>query len=184
MSAITSGSASSGGNVISDGGGPITAKGVCWSTSPDPITADDKTTDGTGAGSFTSSITGLSPSITYHVRAYATNSAGTGFGDDISFTTSYSSTLYVIADGQCGQDPCYETIQLALEAAEDGSLIKVADGTYLETPNWKMAGTVTISGGWMNSFMEQNGMSEIYNPIASGDGTVNLQPNFKVVSKY
>ena len=87
-SSITHNSTSSGGNVTSDGGASITARGVCWSTSANPTTADSHTTDGTGTGSFSSSITGLSPSTTYHVRAYATNSQGTAYGADLTFTTS------------------------------------------------------------------------------------------------
>ena len=166
---------------MTDGGDSVTARGVCWNTSGDPTTSDSHTVDGSGKGEFTSSITGLNPGITYHVRAYASNSAETGYGDDIPFTTSYASTLYVISDGQCGQDPCYQTIQLALEAAEDGSLIKVADGAYSETPNWKKTGMVTISGGWKDSFTVHDGMSEIYNPIATDGGAVKVEPSVKVV---
>ena len=88
ISSITSTSASSGGNVTSDGGASITARGVCWSTSENPTTSDIQTSDGTGAGSFTSSITGLSSGTTYHVRAYATNSEGTSYGSDVPFTAS------------------------------------------------------------------------------------------------
>jgi hypothetical protein len=84
---ITPTTASSGGDVTTDGGDPVTARGVCWSTSPDPTTADDHTTDGTGTGAFTSSITGLTSNTTYHVRAYATNSVGTSYGADREFTT-------------------------------------------------------------------------------------------------
>ena len=87
VSSITSNSASSGGNVTSNGGASVTARGVCWSTSANPTTSDSHTSDGTGTGSFTSSITGLSPNTTYHVRAYATNSEGTGYGSDQTFTT-------------------------------------------------------------------------------------------------
>lgn len=87
-SSITSTSASSGGSSISDGGASITFKGVCWSTSQNPTTANSNTNDGTGTANFTSSITGLSPNTTYYVRAYAFNSAGTGYGNQISFTTS------------------------------------------------------------------------------------------------
>jgi hypothetical protein len=87
ISSITSTSATSGGNVTSDGGLAVTARGVCWSTSIDPTTANSKTTDGTGTGSYTSSITGLTPNTTYHVRAYAVNSAGTAYGSDKSFIT-------------------------------------------------------------------------------------------------
>jgi uncharacterized protein (TIGR02145 family) len=88
VSGITSNSAVSGGSISADGGGPVTAKGVCWSVSANPTVADSKTSDGTGNSSFTSNITGLSAATTYHVRAYATNSAGTAYGNDISFTTS------------------------------------------------------------------------------------------------
>ena len=87
VSSTTSNSASSGGNVTSDGGVSVTARGVCWSTSADPTTSDSHTTDGIGTGSFTSSITGLSPNTPYYVRAYATNSVGTGYGSDQTFTT-------------------------------------------------------------------------------------------------
>jgi len=67
----------SGGNVTSDNGAAITARGVCWSTSQEPTIADAHTADGTGAGSFTSVITGLASDTTYYVRAYATDSSGT-----------------------------------------------------------------------------------------------------------
>ncbi len=80
-------SAVSGGTISSDGGGAISAKGVCWSTSPNPTTADSKTSDGTGSASFSSSITGLSNGTTYYVRAYATNSAATTYGNQVSFNT-------------------------------------------------------------------------------------------------
>jgi len=79
--------ASGGGIISSDGGATISAKGVCWSTSSNPTTADFKTNDGTGIGPFNSSISGLSQGSTYYVRAYATNMAGTAYGDNKSFTT-------------------------------------------------------------------------------------------------
>ena len=88
VSSISTSSAMSGGNITSDGGSNITARGVCWSTSANPtIALPTKTVDGTGTGIFTSSITGLTPNTTYHVRAYATNSVGTAYGSDIEFTT-------------------------------------------------------------------------------------------------
>ena len=87
-SSITSVSATSGSNVISDGGATITARGICWSTSTTPTTAlSTKTTDGTGMGSYTSNITALAGSTTYYVRAYATNSVGTTYGTEVNFTT-------------------------------------------------------------------------------------------------
>jgi len=80
-------SAIAGGVVTDDGGASVTARGVCWSTSEDPDLGDDFTSDGTGIGPFTSNITGLSGGITYYVRAYATNSEGTKYGTQYSFTT-------------------------------------------------------------------------------------------------
>jgi uncharacterized protein (TIGR02145 family) len=89
VSSITTTSSTCGGNITNDGGGSITARGICWSTSNNPtIDLTTKTTDGTGTGSFTSSITGLSPNTTYFVRAYAINAAGTAYGPQISFTTN------------------------------------------------------------------------------------------------
>lgn len=84
---ITTTSATSGGNVTNTGGSTVTARGVCWSLSTNPTTADSHTSDGTGEGSFASSITGLTAGQTYHVRAYATNSAGTAYGSDRTFVT-------------------------------------------------------------------------------------------------
>jgi len=84
---ITNTTASCGGNITSDGGTTVTARGVCWSTSQTPTVVNSKTTDGTGKGSFTSNISGLTASTTYYVRAYATNSAGTVYGSAIAFTT-------------------------------------------------------------------------------------------------
>jgi uncharacterized protein (TIGR02145 family) len=84
---ITQTTATSGGNVTSDGGAPVTARGVCWSTSPNPTTAGSHTTDGTGTGTFVSNITGLTGGTQYYVRAYATNSVGTGYGDELWFIT-------------------------------------------------------------------------------------------------
>lgn len=86
-SAITLTTASSGGNITSDGGSPVTARGVCWATTANPLVTGNHTTDGSGTGTFVSSITGLSANTTYHVRAYATNANGTFYGEDLTFTT-------------------------------------------------------------------------------------------------
>ena len=88
VSNISTYAAISGGNVTDDGGATVTARGVCWSsTSTAPTTADSHTTDGTGTGSFLSSMTPLSRNTKYYVRAYATNYIGTTYGDTVSFTT-------------------------------------------------------------------------------------------------
>jgi uncharacterized protein (TIGR02145 family) len=83
----TTNSVTSGGLISKDGGAAVTARGVCWSTTSNPDLGGSFTTDGTGAGTFISNITGLTPNTLYHVRAYATNKAGTAYGNDLSFTT-------------------------------------------------------------------------------------------------
>jgi hypothetical protein len=88
VTAITTSSASSGGNLVNDGGSPVTARGVCWSTTTNPTIANKKTTDGIGTGGYASAITGLSSGTTYYVKSYATNGAGTAYGNELTFTTT------------------------------------------------------------------------------------------------
>lgn len=88
VSGITINSAVCGGNVTSEGASNVTARGVCWGTYSEPTLDYSHTTDGTGAGGFTSNITGLSNNATYYVRAYATNSYGTAYGEVVEFVTN------------------------------------------------------------------------------------------------
>ena len=85
---ITGTSAVSGGTITDDGGDQIIARGVCWSTNQEPTIDNNITSNGTGIGSYTSNINGLIDGTHYFVRAYATNRAGTGYGDQRNFTTS------------------------------------------------------------------------------------------------
>lgn len=84
---ITESTAKSGGEVTNDGGEDIIARGVCWGPSENPTTADNKTSNGTGLGSFTSELTELTHDTKYYVRAFASNSKGVSYGDNVSFTT-------------------------------------------------------------------------------------------------
>jgi len=88
VTSITQTTATGGGTVSSDGGSPVTARGVCWGTATDPTISDAHTSDGTDTGSFVSDITGLALGTQYYVRAYATNSKGTAYGNERTFTTS------------------------------------------------------------------------------------------------
>lgn len=87
VSSISATSSNTGGNIGSDGGASITVRGVCWSTTQNPTIANSITSDGSGIGSFTSSLSGLIAGTTYYVKAYATNNVGTGYGNAITFTT-------------------------------------------------------------------------------------------------
>jgi len=93
IQSFTSNSADFSCEVTFSGAAKVTAKGVCWSTTPNPTTSNSKTTNGTGVGTYTSHITGLSPNTTYYVRAYATNSQGTAYGEQRTFRTLTASDI-------------------------------------------------------------------------------------------
>jgi len=172
ISSITATTASTGGNITSDGGASVTEKGVCWSTAANPTTSDSHTSDGTGTGSFTSSITGLSAGTAYHVRAYATNSVGTGYGSDVSFTTSDASTLYVSISGDCGdKTPCYDSIQEAIDEAVTGSVILIVQGTYNESIVLNEPKALALQGGWDSTYTTQSSYTTV-NSITISNGTI------------
>jgi len=104
VSSITSTTAISGGNITNGGGAAITARGIVWGASQSPTLAGNLgyTNDGTGTGSFTSNLTGLTANTSYYVRAYATNSAGTAYGNELSFTTSGSGSGGIVTNPGAG----------------------------------------------------------------------------------
>ena len=87
VTGITCYTAVSGGEVTFDGNVTVTARGICWSTSQNPTIEDNKTSNGSGVGSYTSNMTNLEHNTTYYVRAYATNEVGTAYGEEVTFTT-------------------------------------------------------------------------------------------------
>ena len=101
-SSITQTTATAGGNVVSDGGSTVTARGTCWGTSANPSISGSHTTDGSGIGAFTSSLTGLVSNTTYHNRAYATNGTSTFYGSDLTFTTSCGNSTLPFSESFSG----------------------------------------------------------------------------------
>lgn len=85
---ILSTSATCDASVTDSGGENVTAYGICWSTLTNPTIVNSKTIVGAGVGSFTGPLSGLTPNTTYYVRAYATNSIGTNYGNELTFKTS------------------------------------------------------------------------------------------------
>jgi hypothetical protein len=134
VTAITAATATSGGTVTSDGGAAVTARGVCWGTSANPTLTDSFTVDGTGTGGFTSSITGLLPETPYHLRAYATNEAGTGYGDDLTFTTSLA--------GDVNGDGCVDVVDLLWLVDAFGSV--AGDPNYNPAADFNADGSVDV----------------------------------------
>ena len=99
---ITGTTASSGGNITNNGGTPVTQRGVVWNTSPNPTTTNSQSIDGSGTGSFTSNLTGLTTNTTYYARAYAINSAGTAYGNELSFTTTTTGGSGIVSNPGSG----------------------------------------------------------------------------------
>jgi hypothetical protein len=99
VSNITPSTAQGGGTVTSDGGAAVTVRGVCWSTIYPPTVSDSKTVNGSGTGSFTSSLTGMTANTPYWVRAYATSNNGTGYGAGVIFVTTTPVNGDVNCDG-------------------------------------------------------------------------------------
>lgn len=103
--AVTYNSAMVSSTIISNGGAAILSKGVCWSTSPNPILGDNYTNEGGGSGAFVSNLNGFDDNTTYYARAYAANRLGIAYGNEISFSTlptpfQCGDTLYDSRDGQ------------------------------------------------------------------------------------
>ncbi len=96
VSDITTISAILGGFIPDDGGAVVIARGVCWGTATNPTISGYKTNDGTGTGPFTSSLKGLNQNTLYYARAYATNSEGTAYGNEVQFTTSQAAAATVV----------------------------------------------------------------------------------------
>ena len=89
VSFISASSASCGGDISNDGGSPVKSRGVCWSNLPAPTVSDAHSTDSSGTGTYVSRLTGLKEEMVYYVRAYATNNAGTSYGQEVVFDNSW-----------------------------------------------------------------------------------------------
>jgi uncharacterized protein YkwD len=90
---INSTTVATGGEILYDGNAAIVSRGVCWSTTANPTISGSRTTDGNGAGSFTSTITGLAPNTTFYIRTYAVNSAGTFYGNQVTAATTLTGSV-------------------------------------------------------------------------------------------
>lgn len=148
VSGITANAAQGGGTITSDAGIPITAKGICWSKSPNPTIQDSKTNEGLGSTNFNSQIIGLDIGTTYYVRAYAKNQYVTSYGNQVIFT----STLFLNGNGVTDiEGTKYKTIKIGDQEwmAENLKTLKLNNGTAIPNggiwTNWRNWGSSNIS---------------------------------------
>ncbi|MCL6101248.1 MAG: hypothetical protein M1292_01975 [Bacteroidetes bacterium] len=150
---ITSSGATTGGKILSDGGGNISAAGVCWSIAQNPTIADKKTTDELVSGSFTSNITGLDPVVIYYVRAYATNSAGTAYGNQVVVTTPgrLPTVVLTAVSSVLGKT----AISGGNVTSEGGALVVSRGVCWSETPNPTTSNDKTSDGYGKGVFVSE-----------------------------
>ena len=131
--------ATSGGNIPSDGGAMVTARGVVWAETSSPTINDNKTTDGTGSGAFVSQVTSLTPGTTYYLRAYATNDAGTSYGEEFSFATLDSTDVPLVQTKT--------TSNILVKSAESGGTVLEwgGDTVIVRGVVWNTTGNPTTS---------------------------------------
>ena len=157
VTSITTTTAISGGNVTSDGNAAVTVRGVVWGTSPNPtIALVTKTSNGTGTGIFNSNISGLTVGTLYYVRAYATNSVGTAYGNEVSFTTLESIFNPNLTYGSVSDidGNSYKTIQIGTQTwmAENLRTTKYKDGSNIPV--------VTDNTQWGNNWNNGNPLQQ------------------------
>jgi uncharacterized protein (TIGR02145 family) len=177
ISSITETGATGGGTVTSTGGATVTTRGICWSTDPTPDVSDSKVASGSGAGVFTASLTGLTAGTPYYVRAYATNSVGTGYGSAVTFETSGGATTGTVTDIDGN---VYETIKIGGQwwMAENLKVLHYSNGDSISQATgdgtWEVAGM----GAWCNYDNDSAYVSiygRLYNWFAAAD-TRNIAP--------
>ena len=155
---ITSFSANTGGNITSQGGDTITQRGVCWSTHLSPTLADNHTNNGLGTGSYTSSMLPLLSKTTYHIRAYATNSYGTAYGNELTFITLKGSGDLPTVTTDVLSDTTGYSVKSGGEVTSDGGSAVVSRGIC-----WASGVTPTIS----NSITIEGSGAGIFKSTAS-----------------
>jgi uncharacterized protein (TIGR02145 family) len=171
LSSITATTSISGGYISSEAGEIITERGVVWSTLPNPkISLTTKTTDGNGTGNFVSSLSGLTPNTTYYVRSYASNKFGTGYGNEITFTTSNPSTPISDIDGNM-----YNTILIGNQTwiKENLRVSKFQNGDPIPVVSENTAWSNLTTGArcWYNndSTNYEESYGNLYNWYAASD---------------
>jgi uncharacterized protein (TIGR02145 family) len=160
---LTNSEALGGGMIIDDGGLEITEKGVCWSTSENPTTADSKTSDGNGSGNFESNISGLTPQTLYFVRCYISSDLGVFYGHQVKCTSPVEDV----------EGNSYQVVGIGdqLWMAENLKTKKYNDGSALDYLPDSAAWANAIAAAFSYSLSQQDeGYGPYYNMFAITSG--------------
>lgn len=145
MVSVASSSAVASGSITYDGGAAVTARGVCWGTGPNPTLANNVVTNGSGTGTYNCNISGLTGNNTYYVRAYATNSQGTSYGNQVTFVATNPVLPSVQVDTVRGKTSSGAIV--VVNVTDDGGSTILARGLcYSTSPNPTLANSVLTAG--------------------------------------
>ena len=151
-SSVTTSSATAGGNVTADGGATVTERGVVYSTTQNPTTSNSKKVSGSGKGAFSVSLTGLLEGRTYYVRAYAVNSEGTSYGNQISFTTNKTVVLPTVTTATATQITETTAVTGGNVTADGNATVTERGVVYSTTQNPTTSNSKKVSGSGIGSF--------------------------------
>ncbi len=182
VSNITTSTATVAGNVTADGGATVTERGICYSTSQNPTTANSKVASGSGTGSFSANLSGLAANTTYYARAYAINAQGTSYGSQVSFTTTASTVTYCASKGSNSSYEWIDLVQFAGINRTSGNDGGYKDMTSLQaTVARGSAYTIYFSAGFASTAYTEywavwidynkNGTFEDTEKVASGSSS-------------
>ena len=144
-------SATVGGNVTDDGGANVTERGICYSTSANPTTANTKITSGSGLGQFTCNLTDLQDGTTYYVRAYAINTKGVAYGEEVRFTTK-TKTIATVATTPA-TNMSYTSATVGGNVTDDGGAEVIERGiVYSTNQNPTAADSKVTNGSGLGEF--------------------------------
>jgi uncharacterized protein (TIGR02145 family) len=182
--AVTSYSASGGGTVISENLNAVTERGLCWSKNPNPTTADFKTMDGAGPGNYRSLMTDLLPNTAYYIRAYAKNSVGIAYGNELNITTAAGSTT-TVTDIDAN---VYNIITIGTQTwmKENLKVSRYNNGDSIPTDLSASSWGTTTSGAFAiydSDLANEGTYGKLYNWYAGSDSRKIAPPGWHVASK-
>mgnify|MGYP006076220239 FL=1 len=147
---ITGNEATSGGNVTNDGGSSVIARGVCWGINPSPDLTDNFTSDGSGTGTFNSNMLGLTSFTTYYVRAYATNSGGTTYGNELTFVSGADIPVVTTLNVN---SIYFDSCAIDAEVLSNGGETVTERGVcYSTSPNPTISNNIVLNGSGLGPY--------------------------------